>query len=189
MKVPAIQLPFCGTRRLAYWPRDIPESERTLWRPGGKDFSALWRIPGGVYVESLRVALQRRFLVLVLHQGTLSLWDGAHGYRLVEGNGVAISTREFHVEVPCNPFGDTVVELHLFRRIPALTGLPELLRRGVEAMRKGIAGIFPYGEARGLLHRLPGDEEAMTTERLIGRLSGWGIESTVRFVRSGMEEV
>ena len=63
---------------------------------------------------------------------------------------MAISTREFHVEVPCNPFGDTVVELHLFRRMPVFDALPELLRKGVERDGKGIRGISPYGDARGM---------------------------------------
>lgn len=185
MKVPAIQLPFCGTKRLAYWPRDIPDQEQMKWMPGGKDFSALWRVPGGVYVESLRVVLQRRFLVLVVLQGTVTVWNGALGYRLGKGNGVAISTPEIHVEVPCHPYGDTVVVLHLFRRMPVFDALPEVLRKGAEVVGKGIAGIFPYVEARGLLCQLPGDGEEMTAERLIERLAGRGIESTVRFVASG----
>jgi len=126
MKMPVIQLPFCGTKRLAYWPRDIPEHERVLWTPGGRDFSTLWSLPGSVYVESLRVVLQRRFLVLVVLQGTVMVWNGAMGYRLGEGNGVAISTLEFSVEVPCYPFGDTVVELHLFRQMPVCVAWSEV---------------------------------------------------------------
>lgn len=159
-----------------------------MWKNQHKAFSAVWRVPEGTGFDSLRIELLRRFMVILVRRGTILLSHGDTQFHLREGQAVAISVPEVVAQVPVNPGGDNIFEVHLFNRMPSAgkLGMDCQLGRMVSMQGYHPVGMFPYPDARALTAPvLPGDEQLESATALLLRLLGCGMASTVQFVASG----
>lgn len=110
---------------------------------------------------------------------------GASGLRLGEGIGVVVSSPEIQLSIPCNPIGETIVELHLFCRSRGDKEVVWALSRYFfDGTGAGAPGIFGYAEARGLTSGWLFGSEHTTIGTLIENLFLRGFESTVKFAKS-----
>jgi hypothetical protein len=182
------QFPFAHSVRVARWPFDIPQSERRIWKDSPKNFSALWRVPVGAGLDSLRIELPGRFLVIAVRRGAIRLSHGGTTVHLSQGQAAAVSVPEVQAQFPDYPKGECIFVIYLFQRMPA----PEQLGKGsLQAgfvMKQGRhpPGIFPFANAALLLiEGLPGGAVLDNTAALLLRLHCCGLQSAVRFIASG----
>jgi hypothetical protein len=192
MKTHSNHFPFARSARNAQWPTDIPHTERMRWKDSPRNFSAVWAVPAGVGFDELHIKLPRHFLVLAVSSGAIRISHGARVVFLTKGQAVAVSFREVQVEVPISPYGESVFMVHLISRMPTVEQLgPETLlgtlvgKEGKQASQ--VPGLFPYPNAGPLLQpALPGGKEIDSALELLWRLYVCGLQSTVRFVASGI---
>jgi hypothetical protein len=189
MKTDSNYFPFARSARNAQWPSDIPHTERMRWKDSPRNFSAVWTVSAGVGFDELNLKLPRHFLVLTVSSGAIRISHGAREVFLSKGQAVAVSFREVQVEVPTFARGKSEFVVHLISRMPTIEQLgPETLLGslvGKEATH--VSGLFPYPNAGPLLQpALPGGKQIDSALELLWRLYVCGLQSTVRFVASGI---
>ena len=139
--------------------------------------------------ESLCIDLAGCFLVLVVVTGSIRLKHGSTEVDLCAGQAAAVSVNEFEAEIVDPSYGDCVFVVHLFHRMPKAEklGRDSLLAALVEKQGRHVPGIFPYTNAGQL--RLEASPVGLLPEdaaALLFKMYCCGLESTVRFIASGL---
>lgn len=111
----------------------------------------------------------------------MEAWHGATRYTIFAGQAVAASTKELYLRVHDSPFGDAVVDLHLFNRMPGRKDMSQAFARLIEQAGACPRGIFPYPRGVAGIQRYG----VVSVSALLSHLFGSGIESTVKFMASG----
>lgn len=189
MKRPLSAFPFAHSQRSARWPTDIPPFMRRVWSRDKKAFTTLWSVPPGTGFEALRVRLVGRFAVLLVRRGAIHLWHGGHHVRAEDGQAVAVSTTEFHVEVPDCVTGDALFEVHVFRRMPNGNEVPARLSYLLSLHGYQAPGLFWFKDASILAApELPGGGPVDSPRAVLCRLMAGSIAQTVAFFASGQPQ-